>query len=158
EEVSSRGETDEGAWDEALGRGLLGTLGLVRARDGALRLTAATGRFVDGAPPRVQLVAGGPGAAELPAGNTRVDGGPVPVGVVAAVAVALVIGFLAMRATHPPEPEPHPAAAADAATATTTTPTPPGRGDLGGGATATPPRVILSAAWGAGAGQLGHRA
>jgi len=83
---------------------------------------------------------------------------PVLVGVVAAVAVALVIGFLAMRATHPPEPEPHPAAPADAATATTTPPPPTGRGDLGGGATATSPRVILSAAWGAGAGQLGHRA
>ena len=56
----------------------------MRARDGALGLTAATGRFVDGAPPRVQLVAGGPGAAELPAGNTRVDGGAEPLGAIAA--------------------------------------------------------------------------
>jgi hypothetical protein len=69
---------DDAAWDEALGRGLLGQLGIVRARDGKLRLSAAAGRFLDGAPPRVTLLRGGAGAAELPTGTVRLDGGAEP--------------------------------------------------------------------------------
>ncbi|MDB4965838.1 MAG: hypothetical protein JWN44_1527, partial [Myxococcales bacterium] len=63
---------------EALGRGLLGQLGVARARDGRLALCSPTARFLDGAPPLVQLVAGGDGAADLPGGNLRVDGGAEP--------------------------------------------------------------------------------
>ncbi|MGZ3443630.1 MAG: hypothetical protein ACXVDD_29105, partial [Polyangia bacterium] len=69
---------DEAAWDEALGRGLLGQLGLVRARYGRLALSAPPGRFLDGAPPRLTILAGGASDAELPGGNVRLDGGVEP--------------------------------------------------------------------------------
>jgi hypothetical protein len=70
-----RSGDDEVAWAEALGRGLLGTLGVATARQGKLRLTAAAARFLDGAAPRITIVAGRGGNVELPSGNVRVDGG-----------------------------------------------------------------------------------
>jgi hypothetical protein len=75
---------DEAAWDEALGRGLLGQLGLVRARDGRLFLRAPAGRFLDGAPPRLTIVIGGASDAELPGGNVRLDGGVEPLAAIGA--------------------------------------------------------------------------
>jgi hypothetical protein len=69
---------DEAAWDEALGRGLLGQLGLARAREGRLALSRPTGRFLDGAPPRLTILAGAASDAELPIGNVRLDGGAEP--------------------------------------------------------------------------------
>lgn len=65
-------------WDEALARGLLGQLGVAAMRNGKLRLTEAAARFLDGAAPRLTLLVGGAGRAELPAGNVRVDGGARP--------------------------------------------------------------------------------
>ena len=69
---------EEAAWDEALGRGLVGRLGLARVRVGALSLRAPTGRFLDGAAPRIPILPGSPSDAELPAGNVRLDGGIEP--------------------------------------------------------------------------------
>jgi hypothetical protein len=66
------------AWDEALGRGLCGQLGLVCARDGRLTLSAPAGRFLDGAPPELRILAGAASDAELPHGNVRLDGGIEP--------------------------------------------------------------------------------
>lgn len=76
--LAAAGASDEDAWAEALGRGLAGRLGLVRARDGRLRTTAAAARFLDGNRPRVTIVAGAPSDAELPDGNVRLDGGVAP--------------------------------------------------------------------------------
>ncbi len=69
---------DEAAWNEALGRGLCGQLGLLRAPDGRLTLSAPAARFLDGAPSRVPIVSGGAGDLELPGGNVRLDGGAEP--------------------------------------------------------------------------------
>jgi hypothetical protein len=68
-------DADEAAWDEALGRGLCGRLGLAHARDGRLLLSTAAGRFLDGVAPRVPIVNGSASDAELPGGNVRLDGG-----------------------------------------------------------------------------------
>ena len=75
---------DDGAWDEALGRGLLGQLGLARARRGRLRLSAAAARFLDGAPPHVTILGGGANDADLPAGCRRIDGGGEPLATIGA--------------------------------------------------------------------------
>ena len=72
------GDSDEADWDEALGHGLLGQLGLARTRNGRFGLTAAAGRFLDGAPARIPILAGSPSDAELPDGIVRLDGGAEP--------------------------------------------------------------------------------
>lgn len=69
---------DEGAWDEALGRGLCAQLGLVRARDGRVAVSASAGRFLDGLPPLSTILPGAASDAELPHGNVRIDGGVEP--------------------------------------------------------------------------------
>jgi hypothetical protein len=69
---------DEATWNEALGQGLLGRLGLARIRAGRLVLRAAAGRFLDGAPPELRILVGGASDAELPLGNLRLDGGAEP--------------------------------------------------------------------------------
>jgi hypothetical protein len=66
---------DEAAWNEALGHGLGGRLGLLRARDGRVALSAPTGRFLDGTPPLIPILPGGVSDAELPGGNVQLDGG-----------------------------------------------------------------------------------
>jgi hypothetical protein len=68
----------EAAWDEALGRGLGGRLGLFRARDGRVALSAPAGRYLDGLPPRIPILPGSASDAELPGGNVRLDGGAEP--------------------------------------------------------------------------------
>jgi hypothetical protein len=73
--VLGAGETaDEAAWDEALGRGLCGQLGLSHARDGRLALSVPASRFLDGTPPRMTILTGGVSDVELPGGNVRLDG------------------------------------------------------------------------------------
>ncbi|HEY2744397.1 MAG TPA: hypothetical protein VGL86_07235 [Polyangia bacterium] len=74
------GDGDADAWDEALGHGLAGRLGLVHARGGRVALSAPAGRFLDGAAPRLPIVAGSASDAELPAGAVRLDGGVEPLG------------------------------------------------------------------------------
>ncbi len=74
------GDGDDAAWDEALGHGLAGRLGLFHARGGRLALSAPAGRFLDGAPPRLPILTGGASDAELPDGAVRLDGGAEPHG------------------------------------------------------------------------------
>ena len=58
----------ENDWDEALGRGLLGRLGLVRVRRGRLELRALPARFLDGEPPRLAIMPAGDGELAMPRG------------------------------------------------------------------------------------------
>jgi hypothetical protein len=76
--LTAAGAGGDDAWAEALGRGLLGSLGLVRAQDGRLRASVAAARFLDGAPPRFAIVDGTPSDVELPEGNVRLDGAVAP--------------------------------------------------------------------------------
>ena len=65
---------EDAAWREALGRGALGREQLVRAQRGRLRLRPAVGRFLDGAAPRIEIVASAAPLHSLPA---RLQGGPL---------------------------------------------------------------------------------
>jgi hypothetical protein len=78
------GDADADDWDEALGRGLLGRLGLVRTRRGRLGMSVAAARFLDGAPPRVPILPGGASEAELPDGRVRLDGAAEPLAAIGA--------------------------------------------------------------------------
>ncbi len=64
---------DEACWSEALGRGALGREGLARARRGRIRLRATVGKFLDGAPARLEIV---PAAAPLRSVPTTLTSGP----------------------------------------------------------------------------------
>jgi hypothetical protein len=76
--LTAAGASGDDAWAEALGRGLLGRLGLVRAQDGRLRASVAAARFLDGAPPRFAILGGTPSDVDLPEGNVRLDGAVAP--------------------------------------------------------------------------------
>jgi len=95
---------EEAAWDEALGHGLGGRLGLLRARDGRVALSAPAGRFLDGTAPRIPIVPGGASDAELPAGNVRLDGGvePLPqIGARLAARYGYDVALVLVEGEHP---------------------------------------------------------
>jgi hypothetical protein len=58
----------EREWDEALGRGVLTRLGLLRARNGRVQLRPQVADFLDGAPPRLKIIDAGEGALDTPPG------------------------------------------------------------------------------------------
>jgi hypothetical protein len=99
------GEDDD--WRESLGSGQLARFGIARGRRGRLRLRRVVGRFLDGEPRRVEIVAASAGVGSaLPPGGSVVAAGPGESFERLAVRVAAAVGthlaLLVVDAALPP--------------------------------------------------------